>query len=284
MSQIKIEITDKPTLIRFKTDQTLTKDPQKFKNIEEADGSPLARQLFKLPFIKSVAINSYDITLERFDMVQWSEVQSELKNFLEDYLLQKKPLFSDPDNFLIEVYAESTPNPDTQKFVTNKFLTNQSIEIKDLDEAAKVPLAYELFEYPFVKKVFISQNYISITKDKTLEWIEVNDAIRDFLKEYLQTKKNVISSSYASGSTGINPDETSKQIVSLINEYIKPAVNGDGGNIKFESYDPETKIVNVTLQGACNGCPSSTITLKHGIEATLKRFLGDKIESVESLN
>ena len=284
MSQIKIEITDKPTLIRFKTDQTLTKDPQKFKNIEEADGSPLARQLFKLPFIKSVAINSNDITLERFDMVQWSEVQSELKNFLEDYLLQKKPLFSDPDNFLIEVYAESTPNPDTQKFVTNKFLTNQSIEIKDLDEAARVPLAYELFEYPFVKKVFISQNYISITKDKTLEWIEVNDAIRDFLKEYLQTKKNVISSSYASGSTGINPDETSKQIVSLINEYIKPAVNRDGGNIKFESYDPETKIVNVTLQGACNGCPSSTITLKHGIEATLKRFLGDKIESVESLN
>ncbi|RUA11505.1 MAG: NifU family protein [Flavobacteriia bacterium] len=284
MSQIKIEITDKPTLIRFKTDQTLTKDPQKFKNIEEADGSPLAKKLFKLPFIKSVAINSYDITLERFDMVQWSEVQSELKNFLEDYLLQKKPLFSDPDNFLIEVYAESTPNPDTRKFVTNKFLTNQSIEIKDLDEAAKVPLAYELFEYPFVKKVFISQNYISITKDKTLEWIEVNDAIRDFLKEYLQTKKNVISSSYASGSTGINPDETSKQIVSLINEYIKPAVNGDGGNIKFESYDPETKIVNVTLQGACNGCPSSTITLKHGIEATLKRFLGDKIESVESLN
>ena len=284
MSQIKIEITDKPTLIRFKTDQTLTKDPQKFKNIEEADGSPLAKKLFKLPFIKSVAINSYDITLERFDMVQWSEVQSELKNFLEDYLLQKKPLFSDPDNFLIEVYAESTPNPDTRKFVTNKFLTNQSIEIKDLDEAAKVPLAYELFEYPFVKKVFISQNYISITKDKTLEWIEVNDAIRDFLKEYLQTKKNVISSSYTSGSTGINPDETSKQIVSLINEYIKPAVNGDGGNIKFESYNPETKIVNVTLQGACNGCPSSTITLKHGIEATLKRFLGDKIESVESLN
>ncbi len=284
MPQIKIEITDKPTLVRFKTDQTLTKDPQKFKNIEEADGSPLAKQLFKLPFIKSVTINPKDITLERFDMLQWSEVQSELKNFLQDYLLQKKPLFSDPDDFLIEVYAESTPNPDTQKFVTNKFLTNQTIEIKDLDEAAKVPLAYELFEYPFVKKVFISQNYISITKDKTLEWIEVNDAIRDFLKEYLQTKKNVISSSYSSGSTEISQDETSKQIVSLINEYIKPAVNGDGGNIQFESYDPETKIVNVTLQGACNGCPSSTITLKHGIEATLKRFLGDKIESVKSLN
>jgi len=284
MSQLKIEITNKPTLIRFASDQILTETPQKFKNIEEADGSPLAKQLFKLPFIKSVAINTKDITLERFDMLQWSEVQSELKNFLEDYLLQKKPLFSDPDDFLIEVYAESTPNPDTQKFVTNKFLTNQMIEITDLDEAAKVPLAFELFEYPFVKKVFISQNYISITKDKSLEWFEVNDAIRDFLKEYLQTKKNVISSAYASGSTEINADETSKQIVSLIDEYIKPAVNGDGGNIKFESYDPETKIVNVTLQGACNGCPSSTITLKHGIEATLKRFLGDKIESVESLN
>ncbi len=284
MPKLQIATTDKPTVIRFISGQNLTEAPQKFNNFEEADGSPLAKKLFKLPFIKSIEINRNDITLERYDMVQWKEVQRELKDFLESWLNEKKPLFSDPDNFLIEVYAESTPNPDTQKFVTNKFLTSQTIEITNIDEAAKVPLAYELFEYPFVRKVFISQNYISITKDKTLEWIEVNDAIRDFLKEYLQTKKDVISSTYASGSADTDPDETSKQIVSLINEYIQPAVNGDGGNIKFESFDPVSKVVNVTLQGACNGCPSSTITLKHGIEATLKRFLGDKIESVNSLN
>jgi len=284
MPKLQIATTDKPTVIRFISGQNLTEEPQKFNNIEESDGSPLAKKLFKLPFIKSIEINRNDITLERYDMVQWKEVQRELKDFLESWLNEKKPLFSDPDNFLIEVYAESTPNPDTQKFVTNKFLTSQTIEITNIDEAAKVPLAYELFEYPFVRKVFISQNYISITKDKTLEWIEVNDAIRDFLKEYLQTKKDVISSTYASGSADTDPDETSKQIVSLINEYIQPAVNGDGGNIKFESFDPVSKVVNVTLQGACNGCPSSTITLKHGIEATLKRFLGDKIESVNSLN
>jgi Fe-S cluster biogenesis protein NfuA len=284
MPKLQIATTHKPTVIRFISGQNLTEEPQKFNNIEEADGSPLAKKLFKLPFIKSIEINRNDITLERYDMVQWKEVQRELKDFLESWLNEKKPLFSDPDNFLIEVYAESTPNPDTQKFVTNKFLTSQTIEITNIDEAAKVPLAYELFEYPFVRKVFISQNYISLTKDKTLEWIEVNDAIRDFLKEYLQTKKDVISSTYASGSADTDPDETSKQIVSLINEYIQPAVNGDGGNIKFESFDPVSKVVNVTLQGACNGCPSSTITLKHGIEATLKRFLGDKIESVNSLN
>ena len=284
MPKLQIATTDKPTVIRFISGQNLTEKPQKFNNIEESDGSPLAKKLFKLPFIKSIEINRNDITLERYDMVQWKEVQRELRDFLESWLNEKKPLFSDPDNFLIEVYAESTPNPDTQKFVTNKFLTSQTIEITNIDEAARVPLAYELFEYPFVRKVFISQNYISITKDKTLEWIEVNDAIRDFLKEYLQTKKDVISSAYASGSADTDPDETSKQIVSLINEYIQPAVNGDGGNIKFESFDPVSKVVNVTLQGACNGCPSSTITLKHGIEATLKRFLGDKIESVNSLN
>jgi Fe-S cluster biogenesis protein NfuA len=284
MPKLQIATTDKPTVIRFISGQNLTEKPQKFNNIEESDGSPLAKKLFKLPFIKSIEINRNDITLERYDMVQWKEVQRELRDFLESWLNEKKPLFSDPDNFLIEVYAESTPNPDTQKFVTNKFLTSQTIEITNIDEAARVPLAYELFEYPFVRKVFISQNYISITKDKTLEWIEVNDAIRDFLKEYLQTKKDVISSTYASGSADTDPDETSKQIVSLINEYIQPAVNGDGGNIKFESFDPVSKVVNVTLQGACNGCPSSTITLKHGIEATLKRFLGDKIESVNSLN
>jgi Fe-S cluster biogenesis protein NfuA len=284
MAKLKIETSGKPAEIRFVTDLILTDNPCKYSNIEEAEGSPLATQLFKLPFIKSISINKQDISIEKYNMVEWNEVQKDLQQFLKDYLELKRPVFANPDNFLIEVYAESTPNPDTQKFVTNKFLTNRSIEITSLEEAASVPLAFELFEYPFVRKVFISQNYISITKDKSLEWYEVNDAIRDFLKEYLQTKKNVILSSYFSDSSDINKDETSKQIVSLINEYIKPAVNGDGGNIKFESYNPQTRIVNVTLQGACNGCPSSAITLKHGIEATLKRFLGEKIESVNSLN
>lgn len=284
MSKLKINPTHKPAEIKFISDQILSEAACKYNNIEEADASPLAKQLFKLPFIKSVSFDKNSITLEKYDMLEWPEVQKDLMQFLEDYLEQKKPVFADPDDILIEVYAESTPNPETQKFVTNKFLTSQSIEITSLDDAAQVPLAFELFEYPFVRKVFISQNYISITKDRSLEWFEVNDAIRDFLKEYLQTKKNVISNDYYSGSAEINGDETSKKIVSLIDEYIKPAVNGDGGNIKFESYDPETRIVNVSLQGACNGCPSSTITLKHGIEATLKRFLGEKIESVNSLN
>ncbi len=294
MSKITIETTDNPRILKFITDHILTENSFEYQSIEEAKDSPLSQQLFRLPFVKKVYITANFIALERFDIVEWEEVQNELKEILESYLAQNKPIFGNTKKSIIEVFAESTPNPNTQKFVTNKFLTSQNIEITNINDAKEVPLAFELFEYPFVKKVFISQNYISITKDDTLEWLEVNNAIRDFLKEYLQGDKNVISIDYKSKSTqkdvsnsdkpNKNNDKTSKQIVSLLDEYIKPAVALDGGNIQFQSYDENTKIVNVVLQGACNGCPSANITLKNGIEATLKQFLGDKITSVKAVN
>ncbi|MEN8123516.1 MAG: NifU family protein [Bacteroidota bacterium] len=294
MSKITIETTDDSKIIKFVADHILTESSFEYHSIEDAKNSPLSQHLFRLPFVKKVYITANFIALERFDMVEWKEVQDDLKGILEGYLTQNKPIFSESKNTTIEVFAESTPNPNTQKFVTNKFLTSQSIEITNITDAKDVPLAFELFEYPFVKEVFISQNYISITKDNSLEWFEVNNAIRDFLKEYLQGDKNVISNDFEpklaqqidsnSDKYTHTNDETSKQIVSLLNEYIKPAVAIDGGNIQFQSYDENTKTVNVVLQGACNGCPSSTITLKNGIEATLKQFLGDKIACVNAVN
>ena len=193
---------------------------------------------------------------------------------------------------VIEVYAESTPNPHVQKFVTNKLLTSQNIEVLNRNDARDVPLALELFEFPFVKEVFISSNYISIMKNENIEWFEVNSEIRDFIKEYLQSGRRVVSENYEHKLVNNNDskeyqqtnDDISKQIIAILEEHIKPAVAGDGGNIQFLSYIKDTKEVNVILQGACNGCPSSTMTLKNGIEATLKHFLPGKIESVNALN
>ena len=161
------------------------------------------------------------------------------------------------------------------------------------ENAKEVPLAIELFEFPFVKEIFISNNYISITKKNSPDWFEINTELRDFIKEYLQSDRRIVTKNYKQKSTkSINSktefnqtnDETSKEIIAILEEYIKPAVAGDGGNIQFSSYNSETKEVNVILQGACNGCPSSTITLKNGIEATLKQLLPGKIGSVNALN
>ncbi|MCK4561818.1 MAG: NifU family protein, partial [Flavobacteriaceae bacterium] len=164
-------------------------------------------------------------------------------------------------------------------------------------DAKGVPLALELFDFPFIKEIFISDNYVSIQKTSDLDWFEVNNTLRDFIKEYLQSERRVVAENYqqkiASKNETTNEDQVkytptnddvSKEIIAVLEEYIKPAVAGDGGNIKFLSYIPETKEVNVILQGACNGCPSSTITLKNGIEATLKQILPGKIGTVNALN
>ncbi len=297
MIKFKIETTNNAAIIKYVSDKVITDKHFEYQTIEDAENSPLAQHLFRLPFVKKVLISSNFIAIERNNLVEWKEVQDDLKGILNNYFIQNKPVFSEDfdKKKSIEIYAETTPNPDTQKFVTNTFLTSQNIEIKSVEESKDVPLAFELFEYPFVKKVFISQNYISITKDETLEWFEMSNEIRDFLKLYLESSKNIISKDFSlkatnkkienkSDKTNTQESNTSKEIIRILDEYIKPAVASDGGNIKFESYNEETKEVLVTLQGACNGCPSATITLKNGIEATLKNFLGDEIDCVNALN
>lgn len=283
MSQLSIHKSTDPTLIKFVADKKLSDTTHVYKNMEEAAASPLAQQLFRLPFIKTVVIADNYIALERTDLVQWSEVQNDLKQILEAFLERNKPVIDDSEQ-AVEIIMEETPNPETMKFVTSRFLSKKPVEVTSVAESKDIPLAFELFEYPFVKKVFISQNYIAITKDESLEWNLVNEPIRDFLREYLLNDRPVFANEQKETISLKNSDSISKQIISLIDQYIKPAVTADGGNIKFESFDPVTKTVNVTLQGACNGCPSADITLKNGIEATLKQFMGDAIGNVKSVN
>ncbi|MEL4456128.1 NifU family protein [Lutimonas vermicola] len=294
MSKIKIEYTPNPAIIKFVADKMLTESSFEYNSIDDAKNSALVQQLFHLPFVKKVFITANFIALEKFDILEWSEVQKELQEILEAYLDQNDSLFSeDKKEQIVEVYAESTPNPNVQKFVTNRLLSNQHIELSEQKDAHEVPLAYELFEFPFVKEVFISDNYVSIQKSNELEWFEINNSLRDFLKEYLQSDRRIVAEGYSPVKKDsqqnnmkftATDDDISKEIIAVLEEYIKPAVAGDGGNIQFLSYIAETKEVNVLLQGACNGCPSSTITLKNGIEATLKQLLPGKIGTVNALN
>jgi Fe-S cluster biogenesis protein NfuA len=296
MFTIKLESTKNTSIIKFVANTILTDGSFEYNNVEDATNSTLVQQLFHLPFVKKVFITANFIAIERYNIVEWSEVQEELQQVIELYLNKNGSLFNveeESKKVPVQIYAESTPNPNVIKFVTNKLLTSQNIEILSAEDSSGVPIATSLFKFLFIKEVFISENYISITKTSDIDWFEITNELRGFLKNYIEEGKLIIDESYQPvQNTSIqsadvdlgNLDEISQEIISILDEYIKPAVTSDGGNIMFQSYDTESKTVNVILQGACSGCPSSTITLKNGIEATLKQLLPNKIEEVVAVN
>lgn len=291
---LKIEKTTTDTILKFTANKVLTSGSHQFNNIDEAENSPLAQQLFHLPFVKRVLFSANFIALERFSIVEWSDVEEEVKEQLENYLNSGDPIVLEDHvqkKVPVEVYAEVTPNPSVLKFVANKKLVVSDLEYKNIEEAKDSPLATDLFNFPFVKEVFISENYVSITKFDIVEWEDITVEIRSFIKEFIADGKTIViateettKSEESTIENSADLDEVSLQIISILDEYIKPAVAADGGNILFQSYDTDTKIVNVLLQGACSGCPSSTITLKNGIENMLKQMIPGKIEEVVAVN
>ena len=262
-----------------------------YQNIDEAKGAPLIQQLFYLPFVKSVRLLESKIEVERFDILEWSEVIEEVQEQLQDYLNEGGVVLemTTNDKIPVSVYAESTPNPAVMKFVANKPLVTQSVEFKNIDEAQKSPLAQQLFHFPFVKEVFIDANYVSITKYEVAEWDTIVMEVREFIRNYIEKGNLVLTElppqpNATEETSAPNLSKTESQIVSILEEYIKPAVASDGGNIQFDSYNEVEKSVQVILQGACSGCPSSTFTLKNGIENMLKEMMPGKIERVVALN
>ena len=298
--------TSHESIMKFEANYFITQHiSYEFANIEEAKISPLAQKLFHLPFVKQVYLSQNFVAINKYDIVEWNDVKSEVASQISDYLNSGKPVIEiekKPKKAPVTVYAESTPNPAVQKFVANKKLVLQSLEFKNIDEAIDAPLVTALFSFPFVKEVFLDDNYVSITKYDRVEWQDISNEIRAFLREYLEEGKQVVNEEVFEGKENSNTlndktenttnqkldvsklDYVSQQIVSIIDEYVKPAVAGDGGNIQFREYDPSTKQVSVVLQGACSGCPSSTITLKNGIETMLKEMLPGKISSVDAIN
>lgn len=189
-------------------------------------------------------------------------------------------------NPIISIYTEMTPNPETMKFVANKLLyPGKSIDFPDVENAKPSPLAVELFGYPFIKAVFIASNFVTLTKTPDTDWSDVIPTIRQFLKEYLEEGKPVINEEEvvtikkeSSNEINVDDDDVVKRIKELLENYVKPAVEMDGGAIQFKSYDEG--VVNLMLQGSCSGCPSSMITLKAGIEGMMKRMIPEVKEVV----
>lgn len=200
------------------------------------------------------------------------------------------------------VYAEMTPNPLTMKFVANRSLIvgGMQVEYKNSTEAkGSSPLAQELFHFPFVKSVFISSNFVTITRDESLDWDMIVMQLREYIREWLLENEIAVSAVPShllvreseeqkihdphsalspSYSPKLPPSEYDEEIIHLLNEYVRPAVEQDGGAIDFVGYD--NKVVYVNMRGACSGCPSSTATLKGGIENLLKAKLPNVVEEV----
>lgn len=293
---ITVKKTNNEAILKFEANQPLvTRGSYEYHNIDEAADSPLAQQLFYLPFIKTVYISGNFVALERYNIVTWEDVQDAVAQQLVEYLNAGEPIVNEPETSArvpVTVYAEVTPNPAVMKYVANKKLVDGVFEFKDIDQAAHAPLARKLFEFPFVREVFMDLNYISVTKYEVADWNEVSMELRECIREYLADGGTVVEAAAMAAAAqepgpsvaDPNMDETSREIVSILDEYVKPAVASDGGNIVFQSYDPETKSVHVVLQGACSGCPSSTFTLKNGIQNMLQNMLGDKVAEVVAVN
>ncbi|NVJ89503.1 MAG: NifU family protein [Flavobacteriaceae bacterium] len=297
-TQITIQETTNNTILKFNSNTILINGGSyEYANIDEAKNSPLAQQLFYLPFVKKVFITANFIAVQRFDIVEWEDVQEEVREQLENYISSGAVIVNEESSTTkkeaVEVYAEVTPNPSVMKFGTNKKLTEVDVEYKNIEEASKSsPLAQAIFNFPFVKEVFISDNYISVSKFDMIEWNEVFAEVRTFIREYLFEGKTIIKElptakkldTKSTVKPEVNLEGIPAKISDILDEYIKPAVAGDGGNIAFNSYDEQNKVVSVILQGACSGCPSSTATLKNGIETLLKEMLPNKINEVVALN
>ena len=294
---IQIQPTSNPSIVKFEANTFITRQQSyEFQNIDEAKNSPLAQQLFYLPFVKTVYISGNFIAIERFNIVAWPDVQEEVAQQIEAYLNSGQSVIQDAETATkkvpVSVYAESTPNPSVLRFVANKKLVVAPFEFKNIDDTKHAPLATSLFHFPFVKEVFMDENYISITKFDMAEWDDITLELREFIRNYVEEGKEIVQDLQLKATQNqpsqqidtATLDATSQEIVKILDEYVKPAVASDGGNIVFQSFDEASKTVKVILQGACSGCPSSTFTLKNGIENMLREMLQGKVMHVEAIN
>lgn len=291
MRQIIIEPTENPKVMKFVADYNLIPGSVELDRTSDISEIPLAQELFNYPFIDRIFITANFIAVAKQDAVEWDMVAENLKNIIEDELLANPRVYMQKKREMYQIYAEMTPNPAVMKFVSTKMLMDGFVEVKSREEALDVPLATAIFnEFDFAKEVFVSDNFVAVTKNVSVEWHEVMVAVRAFIAEYLQNGgkiSNLQPEKHESPVENlINRDYTAdeQKISDILNEYVAPAVEGDGGKISLMEYVAETKTARMLLQGACSGCPSSTATLKGGIENVLKQFVPELVENVEAVN
>jgi Fe-S cluster biogenesis protein NfuA len=184
----------------------------------------------------------------------------------------------------VHIYLESNPNPNSLKFVVNDMLVPEamSFDFPDLKSASVSPLAQELFAYPFVDRVFFASNFVTVTKKGDVEWLEIQQTLKDHIRKFLEAGKLIIDlQDHDTVEASEEETETIKKIKTILDDYIRPAVEQDGGAITYHSF--RDGIVKVKLQGSCSGCPSSTVTLKAGIENLFTRMMPGEVQAVEAL-
>ena len=278
---------DKNTLVLSSDKEIYTKRVS-FSDDSAAEQFPLVKQLFFLPFIKSVILDKHLILIEKLDFLEWKDVQEEVVEQIENFLNGGGVIFQIINP--ITIYAENTPNPSVIKFVANKKLVNVAHEFKDSKSASYCNIAKALFNHDFISEIYIDFNFISITISKEYSWENHIMEIREYILSFVRDGNEIIDPKFDIDDIKVDKvdfdklDDISKEIAKLIDDQIKPAVASDGGNILFQSYDSESLEVKVILQGACSGCPSSTYTLKNGIETMLKDYLPGKISNVVAIN
>ena len=291
MRPILIEPTENPKVMKFVADYNLIPGSLELDRTSDISEIPVAQELFNYPFIERIFITANFIAVAKQDTVEWEFVVESLKNIIEDQLIANPRIYEKKAQEVHQIFAEMTPNPMVMKFVSGKPLMDGFVEVKSRDEATDVPLASAIFnEFAFAKEVFISDNFVAVTKDVSVEWHEVMVAVRAFIADYLQNGgkiSNLTPQKHKSPVENlINREytENEQKISDILNEYVAPAVEGDGGKISLIEYDADTKTAKMLLQGACSGCPSSTATLKGGIENLLKQFVPELVENVEAVN
>lgn len=278
---------DKNTLVLSSDKEIYTKRIS-FSDDSSAEQFPLVKQLFFLPFIKSVILDKHLILIEKLDFLEWKDVQEEVVEQIENFLNGGGLIFQIINP--ITIYAENTPNPSVIKFVANKKLVNVAHEFKDSKSAGYCNIAKALFNHDFISEIYIDFNFISITISKEYSWENHIMEIREYILSFVRDGNEIIDPKFDIDDIKVDKvdfdklDDISKEIAKLIDDQIKPAVASDGGNILFQSYDSDSLEVKVILQGACSGCPSSTYTLKNGIETMLKDYLPGKISNVVAIN
>ncbi len=289
MNKLSIQTTDNPRVIKFVADKVFLEGSLELDKNSDVSHIPLAKELFNFPFITRLFITANFIAIAKDDSVEWDSIAMQLRDIILENINKNPQLILKKDYKPI-FFAENTPNPEVMKFISEKPIIKGFLELKSSQEAQEIPLAKGLFEFDFVKEIFINDNYIAITKHKNANWDNILDRIQNYLQDFFLNKQksekiNGIFEKYQAQSFNNRGfTEIEEKINAILQEYVAPAVENDGGKISLIEFDEETKTAKMLLQGACSGCPSSTITLKNGIENLLKNFLPDIVENVEAIN
>lgn len=290
--RVFIEQTTNKNILKFVCDELLSSGSFELDVSSDLSKFPLAAQLLQFPFVQKIYISTNFVAVQKTDIVEWEDVAQELKEIVNEHLQSDTIIIKKQAKIPYTLYAEMTPNPLVMRFVSNQLLSDKMVEVKGLENAKQVPLAESILsEFDQVGEVFISENYVSITVKEQLDWQLFALELRQFILTYLQSGKELINDDYTPVKDKnveiIEQKEytdVEKEIKRILKEYVQPAVANDGGNIALLEFDEESKTAKMLLQGACSGCPSSTITLKNGIEGILKEMMPNVVENVIAVN